>query len=504
MAGFFHKHQQTILIVVTIATIITFVAYWNGTQAGRLEGRSGGDTFGKIYGRRVGTQEVEREARKFYVSLHLGLADLAQELASAGQQPGIASFVLNLFVLRHEAKALQIVPTDQEVQDAITGLSAFQTGGQFDRAKLDAFIQQALAPYGFSEVVIDDLVRDDLRLKKVREIIDSSVELSPAEFQSLYTMEHEKMQIGVVRFNNNDVLASIPISDEEAQKTFELRKAAFQSEEKRKIKFVTFELNDAEKKLTGKERNDALQKLADHANDFTQAMLEKGANFDEVAKKFQVPVTVTNDFSRATPDPLLAKLPAVSAAAFELTQQDPNSDVIQGENGFYILHLENVTPGKPMTFEEAKPKLVEQMKRERAAEVVSTKAADARNKISDALKAGKSFADAAAAAGVKAETLQPFSLADSTNIDVPDKQTILEKAVDLNEKQLSDFAQTDAGGLLVYMEKREPVDPAAMEKDKATLYPAFERQKRENAFREWLRICREAAKIEVAQQQQAR
>jgi hypothetical protein len=39
--------------------------------------------------------------------------------------------------------------------------------------------------------------------------------------------------------------------------------------------------------LTGKERIEILQKLSDRATDLTQALLEKGANFKQVAEKFQ-------------------------------------------------------------------------------------------------------------------------------------------------------------------------------------------------------------------------
>ena len=60
------------------------------------------------------------------------------------------------------------------------------------------------------------------------------------------------------------------------------------TDEKRKVKFVTFSLTDEQKKLTGKQRIDVLQKLADKANDFTDALQVKGADFDQVVAKFQL------------------------------------------------------------------------------------------------------------------------------------------------------------------------------------------------------------------------
>ncbi len=69
------------------------------------------------------------------------------------------------------------------------------------------------------------------------------------------------------------------------------------TDEKRKVKLVQFGLTDEQKKLKGKERIDVLQKLADKANDFTEALQAKGADFDQVAAKFQITPKETGDFS---------------------------------------------------------------------------------------------------------------------------------------------------------------------------------------------------------------
>jgi peptidyl-prolyl cis-trans isomerase D len=495
---FFRKYQQSLMIIISILAIIAFVGYWNGTQSGRFE-RMGSDSIGTIYGRRITEPELSREARKFDIAASLGLIDLLQSLASFDPQHRYESFAWHSIIVRHEADALQIAPTDEEVQNELTNLPTLQTNGQFDPAKLNKLVQNVLAPRGFSDTVIDDLLRDDLRLKKIKALIASSVQVSLAEFRQQYATEYEKLDASVIRFNSADIAAGIQISDDDAKKAFEQRKDQLKSDEKRKVQFATFSLSDAEKQIKGKDRMDALVKLRNRAADFTQAMLEKGADFAAVAAKFQVPVTVTQEFTQSTPDPLLAKLPAVSAAAFNLSKDQPNSDVVEGENGYYILHLEDIVPSQPLTFEQAKPKLIEQLKTERAREQLTTKAAEARAKIEADLKAGKSFADAAAAAGVKAETLAPFSIADRTKLDVPDQQEILEKVIVLGEKQISDFTPTEDGGLLVYLDKREPIDEAAFEKDKATLFPLFEKKKQDNAFQEWLRIRRNAAKIQITQ-----
>jgi len=91
------------------------------------------------------------------------------------------------------------------------------------------------------------------------------------------------------------------------------------------VEFVRLALSEEQKKLKDKERIDALQKLADRANDFGQALLEKGADFHQVAAKFQLPVESTGEFTSSAPDPKLKADPQLNQAAFKLTPQEPTA-----------------------------------------------------------------------------------------------------------------------------------------------------------------------------------
>src|SRR4029077_13530224 len=128
---------------------------------------------------------------------------------------------------------------------------------------------------------------------------------------------------------------------------------------------VTAQRRNEQKTLTGTERIEDLQKLADRATEFTHAVLETG--FKQAAGKFQLPVHETGESTAAAPDPQLKADPQLGAAAFKLSVQKPNndSDPIQVSDGFYILHLTRITEARPLTMEEAKPKIVEAMQKSR-------------------------------------------------------------------------------------------------------------------------------------------
>src|SRR6202030_950691 len=150
----------------------------------------------------------------------------------------------------------------------------------------------------------------------------------------------------------------------------------------------------------------------DRATDFTQALLEQGADFRQAAEKFKLPLHETGEFTAAEPDPQLEAGPQLGAAALKLSAQEPNSDPIQVADGFYILHLVGITESRPLTVEEAKPKIVDSLKKGRARELMSTKGAEVAQQLREAAKspAGAGLEAAIQKAGAKPETLPPFSL----------------------------------------------------------------------------------------------
>jgi len=306
---------------------------------------------------------------------------------------------------------------------------------------------------------------------------------------------------------SDDVAKDIKISDEEIAKYFEGHQAELKTEEKRKVSFVSFGLTDEQKKLAGKERVEVLQKLADKANDFNQALLEKGAEFDQVAAKFQLPIQTSGEFTKSAPDPLLNGNAQLATAAFQLTTQEPNSDAVQVADGFYILHLAGIDPAKPLNLEEAKPKIVEALKSERTREMVATRGAEVAQKIREALKSGAPAEAAMQKAGLAAEKVPAFSLADQPKMKVepgkpptaepeaPDLAMIKGAAAELGAGEVSEFIPTQNGGLVAVLEKRDPPDTAANDPAKAMFDTRVLKGKRDVAFYEWLHERRQEAGV---------
>ena len=504
MMKLLRRHRDWLMIVIAILAI-PFVFYFvQRPDYGAMRA----DQFARIYDRNVSMLEAQQFARLLSLAQALGMSDFVGTMtAGAGlnQNQAAVQFIVNLLVLRHEAARLGLRPSSSEVADVVRKLPAFQGDSGFDINKFNDLVQNGLAPLGLSEDHIEQLVRDQISLSEIQKLLAAGVSLPKSELDENFQRGYDKLYVSVIRFHSTDFDKDIKINDEDVQKYFDAHKAELKTDEKRKVEFVQLTLNEEEKKLTGKARIEALQKLADRATEFTQALLEKNADFKQAADKFQLPVHETGEFTAAEPDPQLKSDPQLAAAAFKLSTEQPHSDAVQVADGFYILHLTAKTETRPLTLEEAKPKIVDALKKTRARELMSTKSAELVQQLREAKKSGQPLDAVMEKAGVKAEKLPAFSLIDEEaekaegneqKKQSPELLTIKDAVALLNPGDVTDFVPSGTDGFIAILEKREPLGQAVAGEKKA----AFEKRILENKQRivlvEWLRDRQQAANLE--------
>lgn len=505
------KHHKWLMIVIAILAI-PFIFYFNKSDLSRKQDND----LGRIYDRPITNVEFQRSARLMTLAQMLGLSQLVQDLMMRPmtETDAYVNFTFNRLVLDHEARALGIRPSSKEVVAFVKTLLPFQGNNGFDAAKYTEFAQNRLPALGFTDAQVEELVSDQLSLNRLKDLLGSGLHVSDSETAEYYDQAYGKLHVAVVRFKDADFQKDVKLSDEEIAKYYEAHKAELKTDEKRTVEFVAFAFGEAEKKLTGKERVDALQKLANRANDFVQAALEKGAKFADVAAKFNVPVTPTGEFTAAAPDPKLPPNTQLVQYAFQLKQEEPVSDAIQGPEGFYVVHLLGMTASRQLTLDEAKPKITEALTKERLKQLVSTRAADVSRTIREATKAGTPLDKALAQMGLQAERVAPFSIVENPPTpkpdqspspkpeekkpDAPDLPAIKSAVRELNPGDTSDFVATGDGGLVAVLEARDPGDPAGFPQAKASFEKNYLQSKRTVVFDEWLHDRRRAAGLQTA------
>ncbi|MFM9912462.1 MAG: SurA N-terminal domain-containing protein [Methylophilaceae bacterium] len=292
--------------------------------------------------------------------------------------------LINQHLLRAEIKRGGYVVNDEQLSKLIVNLPEFQKNGQFSQEVYD----QALATNKFTPSRFEEMMRHDLLLQQVRDGITSTAftskmaqdnalqarsqqrEVSVATLHSVdfltqakvvtgeikaYYDKHqdefrvpEQVRIEYVAFSNNNLIATMTVSDEEAKAFYQQNTAKFQGDEERHASHILITFGgktDAVAKAAAKEK--ALKVLAE--------VKKSPQQFDVLAKKYsQDPGSAENGGD------LGAVKRGVMVKPFEeaVFSMAPGSisDLVETEFGYHIIKLTEVKGATP-SFEEARSQI---------------------------------------------------------------------------------------------------------------------------------------------------
>ena len=502
MINILRKNQRVLMLFVAVLTIIAFIWLYNPADTGKL----GATTLATVYGRKLSQADIEREVKNFQLALALGQFRLLEDLGGMAQDENRAldEFIWNRLVMQHQAKELGIEPTDSQIAGHIKAASVFQTNGQFDPVKYKTFLLEQLGPRGFNELQLENVIRDALRVERIKTIVGAPVAVSESEVREAARI-YEKLNAQAIRFSLAASGSSADVTDEEVKSFYEQSGPALIMPETRSVEYVKFAPPASEKPLEGREKVDALQKVADAASAFSEQA--SSSSFEKAAAASGQTIQTSPDFNRsgATSSPgnesqaLGSDLKNLAPSAFLLTEKSPVSDVIQSGDAFFVLKLVRVNPQRPLTIEEVRPIAVRRLGARKAEGLLREKAEAALAKIREAMSAGKSFPDAAAAAGLQVQSFN--DLVPSSGTLSPEEQEVAAATVLMQPGQLSAMIPGIDGGFAVYVSARAPVDETALAKEPELASRILE-SKRRLLFMTWLSSARDAAKITVASQHQ--
>ncbi len=499
MIHIFRKNQRVLMLIVAILTIIAFIWLYNPESS---MGNAGPSSVAQIYGRDLTQADIDREVKNYQLALALQQFDLISSLGgmAENENAALSEFVFNLMVLKRQARELGVEPTDLQVADRIKTLPVFQTEGQFDPRKYAEFTDRQLGPRGFTELQLENVIRDSLRLDRIKNIIGAPIAVSAAELREAGRLL-QKVDVEQVRFPLAAAESAITVTPEEIQAFYARNQAILTMPETRALEYVEFVPAAGSAPAEGKSKIDALQKLADAATAFSEQAA--GSSFEKAAAAAGLTVQTTPDFNRAGTVQGESKADAetfknLAAAAFLLNEADPVSDPLQSGDKFFVVRLARVNPQRPLTIDEVRPMAESRIKAIKASNLLRQNADAALGKIREALSGGKSFADAATAAGLKIESFKGLSLSGGT-LD-PNQQEVAQATYLMGPGQVSGFLPGPDGGIAVYLAARAPLDEAEFAAQKTETEPGLLENKKRMLFVSWLASARESAKISIAQQ----
>ena len=268
--------------------------------------------------------------------------------------------------------------------------------GKMDMARY----RELLATRGLTPEMFENNVRRDLAMRQVLGAVGQSTFTPATQANVAVGSYFERREAQVARFNAGDYRAKVEPTDAELQDYYKQNPQLFQAPEQASIEYVVLDaaavqggitVNEADLKgyyeqnaarLGGgsderrashilvavpKGAPDAeKQKARARAQELLAQVRKNPASFAEVAKaNSQDPGSAARGgdldfFARG------AMVKAFEDAAFALKNKGDISDVVESEFGFHIIQLTDIKANKPKTFEELRPQLEAEMRKQQA------------------------------------------------------------------------------------------------------------------------------------------
>ena len=316
--------------------------------------------------------------------------------------------------LDDNARQLGLGQSDAETMRMITSDPNFKgVSGVFDPVRFQATIRQV----GYTEArYIADQRRVSLR-RQIANTITAGLEPPKTLIDALVRFQNEQRSIEYVKLDAAQAGTIDPPSPEALAGYFDDHKTQFRAPEYRKISFViitpdeigkwaTVSDDDAKKifeerraKLSTPERRQVSQMVFPNVEEAQAARgrIASGLSFDDLAKERGLN---PSDIDLGTIAKSALIDPAIADAAFSLAPGDV-SQPVQGRFGTALVKVGKIDPGTQATYESVAPNL----KREIAAERARAQVASLHDKMEDERGGGASVIEATQKLGLTAVTI---------------------------------------------------------------------------------------------------
>ncbi|MGH7989605.1 MAG: peptidyl-prolyl cis-trans isomerase, partial [Limisphaerales bacterium] len=240
-------------------------------------------------------------------------------------------------------------------------------------------------------------------------------------------------------------------------------------------------------------RRNALTVARAKADEFANTVFAidpaKPENLATVAKQKGFAVHVTAPFDKQYGPAEFAAPEDFTKITFGLSPDEPFSSPITGPDGVYVIAFDKQLPSEIPPFEQIHARVTQDFQMHAATLLAQNAGTNFVRTLTNAPAGGKSFSATCLAAGLKPETLPPFSLSTKELPELAGRAELSQfkrAAFTAQVGHASDFDETDDGGFVVFVQSQLPVDETKMDSDLPQFTAALRRTRESEAFNQWL------------------
>jgi peptidyl-prolyl cis-trans isomerase D len=316
----------------------------------------------------------------------LGGAELPAQLRDKLQDQTLEGLIQSALLAQRTEK-LGYRVSSADLREAIQGEPAFQISGEYSPEAAKA----ALAQAGISLETFENELRTDVRRVQLEGGIRASNFLTPSELKRLTTLEDQQREVRYLVLPVDKFSAGIKVDEAAVAAYYKAHQSQYMTPESDRLEYAELRLDTlaAQQTVTDADLHEAYEKAKTHllvpekrharhilitgkddAAALAQAQqvlaqVKAGKDFGELAKQYsQDPGSAPNggDLGWAERSSFVAPF---SDALFGMSVGEIKGP-IKTQYGYHIIRLDEIQAGKGKTFEEARPDLEAQLRRDRA------------------------------------------------------------------------------------------------------------------------------------------
>jgi peptidyl-prolyl cis-trans isomerase D len=365
-------------------------------------GITGDNVVAAVNGEKVTDVDVQRQI----AMVTRGQTNLPKGVLSM-YIPTIVSQLVEQKAMAYKAKEMGLTVSDQELGDAIQAEFAGQTGGKFDMQIYQSFlVQEGLTPTAFenqqrdsmlsarlenlerqSLVISDADARAEYQRKNLkvglqyiaieRKLFLTRIDANPAAIKAYFDKNRqmfriqEKRSFDLILGAGADYMQSAQIPEAQLQKDYQEGIDSFRTPERVRVRHILI-------KTQGKPKEEA-PKLRGKAEDLIK-QIKGGGDFAELAKKNSEDTASAQkggELGWVTHGQMVANF---EKASFSLKPGEM-SGIVDTEYGYHIVQAEERQEAHTQTFEEARPQLLLDAKKQASAEILRKNIEAARSEV---------------------------------------------------------------------------------------------------------------------------
>lgn len=507
-------------VLLLLAAAFVFSFGYGVTNFGSITGASG-DAAAEVNGEKIPLTEFYRYRDNF----RRQNPQIAQLSPAESERVNIRilNFMIDEKLLSQKAKELGFRISDQEVNEFIKSIPAFQTDGQF--IGKDQYSERIRQIFNLKPGEFENILRQELMARKMEGFIYETALITEEELYNVYLRQNEKVNLYYIPFLSKEYVDTYTPSEEEIKTHFEANKDKFNTDELRSIRYITIDAEDFENMIEISEEeinayyNAYPEEFASEEGgtlpleearpqiaavlksqrggtlreDFVGLLEAEGGSdktLDELAAEHKIEtINVSEPFAQSN---ILKEIPPrITRLSFE--ENKGGTAIVSMGSSLWVIEVVDIVPSKAMNIEEAAEEITAQLKNEKAKEITRKKAQETLTELKKTKK--DELTEKTKSLGV--ELLETGYFSRLENVPNINNENLRSEAFEINEATVvsNKLYNNRDDFYIVSLKEKQSADKEVFNLEKDALKEQELIRQQSNLRQNWLQNLRRESKI---------